>query len=259
MIPEFNLEWLTIAKEVARRAGDYLKIRSEGSRQINFQDASDVKLQADLDSEHLIRDLLTKKTGLPIVGEEEGGEASLLSSEQFFWVVDPLDGTYNYLRNQPQTCVSIGLMKGSNFISGIIYDFNRDELYYGSMGQNFLINERQVFPRWSETVNQGCVMTGFPSRMDCSPESMKSFINRMRRFKKVRMIGSAALALATVAAGRADVYFEEGTCLWDIAAGAALLIAAGGHIEVSKAPHNNPFVFNCCAVGRKEWIADILI
>ncbi len=258
MISEFNLEWLKIAKDVARKAGDYLKLGVEGSRKVNFQDATDVKLQADLDSEHLIRDLLTQKTGLPIVGEEEGGEGSLLKSDQFFWVVDPLDGTYNYLRSQPQTCVSIGLMKGSDFVAGIIYDFNRDELYWGSVIQDLFINDKRILPRWSETMSQGCLMTGFPARMDSSFESMKLFIGKVHRFKKVRMIGSAALALATVAAGRADVYFEEGTCLWDIAAGAALLTAAGGHVEIKKALSDNPFIFNCCAVGRKEWINELL-
>lgn len=258
MTIELDLNWLKVAEEVARKAGGYLKKGQGKSRQINFQDATDVKLQADIESEHLIRELLNKSTHLPIVGEEEGGDAALLKGEQFFWVVDPLDGTYNYLRKQPQTCVSIGLMKGDKFVAGIIYDFNRDELYSGSVSKSFSINNEEVEPQWAEAINQGCLMTGFPAKMECTAESMNAFINRVHRFKKVRMIGSAALALATVAAGRADVYCEECICLWDIAAGVSLVVAAGGHVEIKKAEHSHPLVFNCCAMGRKEWIKELI-
>lgn len=257
MIIEFNVDWLKAAEDVARDAGEYLRLGLSKSRQINFQDATDVKLQADLDSEHLIRVALASKTHLPVIGEEEGGDSSLLNSDGFFWVVDPLDGTYNYLRNQPQTCVSIGLMQGSHFIGGVIYDFNRDELYSGSVGKDLSINNQQVRPQWSESMSQGCVMTGFPSRMDCSPSSLQVFLNKMHRFKKVRMIGSAALALASVAAGRADVYFEQSTCLWDIAAGAALVMAGGGYVKIQHLDQGNPFVLNCWAVGRKEWLSEL--
>lgn len=258
MVIEFNLDWLRVAEEVAREAGAYLKQGLSKSRQINFQDASDVKLQADLDSEHLIRDYLSRKTNLPIVGEEEGGDASLLSSKSFFWVVDPLDGTYNYLRNQPQTCVSIGLMQGSDFIGGVIYDFNRDELYSGSIKSNFQINHQKISPEWSQSIRQGCVMTGFPSRMERSSAELELFLDNIQHFKKVRMIGSAALALAFVASGKADVYFEKAICIWDIAAGAALVIASGGEVKIEPFNKDSPFVFNCWAGGRKEWLVELL-
>lgn len=258
MTIELNLDWLRIAEEVAKEAGAYLRQGLSKSRQINFQDASDVKLQADLDSEHLIRIHLSRETQLPIVGEEEGGDTALLSSNSFFWVVDPLDGTYNYLRNQPQTCVSIGLMRGSDFIGGVIYDFNRDEIYSGSVMNKFEINHEETFPEWSQSINQGCIMTGFPSRMDCSTTELGLFFNKIQSFKKVRMIGSAALALAFVASGKADAYFEKAICIWDIAAGAALVIAAGGSVKIEPSNKNSPFVFNFCAAGRKEWLAELL-
>lgn len=244
--------WLEVAEDVSQQAGDYLRQGLARSRQINFQDSSDVKLQADLDSEHLIRRILGERTGLPVIGEEEGGDAALLTSNEYFWMVDPLDGTYNYLRNQPQTCVSIGLMQGSQFVGGVVYDFNRNELYTGSLGNKLLVNNEVITPRWADTLDQGCLMTGFPARMDCSPELLKLFVDQVHSFKKVRMIGSAALALATVASGRADAYHEDAICLWDIAAGAALVIAAGGYIKLQ--PSNNPFVVNFWAVGRKEWL-----
>lgn len=248
----YNADWLRIAEDVSQEAGKYLLQGLARSRQINFEDDSDVKLQADLDSEHLIRKVLGERTGLPVIGEEEGGDSSLLSTNSYFWVVDPLDGTYNYLRSQPQTCVSIGLMQGSQFIAGVIYDFNRNELYSGSIDKHLSINNEVITPRWADTINQACLMTGFPARMDCGPEALKHFVDQVHRFKKVRMIGSAAIALATVASGRADAYNEDSICLWDIAAGAALVVAAGGYIKLE--PTKNPFVVNFWAVGRKEWL-----
>lgn len=256
MVEEYNAKWLKSAEDVSRKAGEYLRQGLERSRQINFQDDRDVKLQADLDSEHLIRKVLKEETGLPVIGEEEGGDASLLETDQFFWVVDPLDGTYNYLRNQPETCVSIGLMQGRRFISGVIYDFNRDELLSGGVNEGIAINGKKIQVSWPETVGQSCIMTGFPGRRDFSSEALQQFIDQVQRFKKVRMIGSAALALATVASGRADAYYEESICLWDIAAGAALIKAAGGHIRIASKSTENPFIFNFWAVGRKDWFPE---
>lgn len=252
MAIEYDLDWLRVAEDVSQEAGEYLRQGLARSRQINFQDDSDVKLQADIDSERLIRKILSERTGLPIIGEEEGGDPSLLVGNSHFWVVDPLDGTYNYLRNQPQTCVSIGLMRGSNFVGGIIYDFNRNELYKGSPGRGLLVNNETIVPQWEDSLGQACLMTGFPPRMDCSTESLKLFVNNVHRFKKVRMIGSAALALTTVAVGRADAYYESSICLWDIAAGAALVLAAGGYIKLK--PTNNPFVVDFWAVADEEWL-----
>lgn len=246
-------DWLRIAEVVSREAGEYLRQGLTRSRQINFEDETDVKLQADVDSEKLIRRVLGEKTGLPVIGEEEGGDPSLLEGEEYFWVVDPLDGTYNYLRNQPQTCVSIGLMKGFEFVGGVIYDFNRDELYSGLVGERLRINNELIEPSWVTRVVEGCLMTGFPIRQDCTPDFLKGFVDYVHRFKKVRMVGSAAIALATVAAGRADVYFENSICLWDIAAGAALVKAAGGYIKFKPAG-DDPFVIDFWAAGRKEFI-----
>ena len=256
---EYNKNWVTVAEEVAKDAGAYLLKGLERSRQINFQDDRDVKLQADLDSEALIRRELGEKTGLPVIGEEEGGDATLLESNEMYWVVDPLDGTYNYLRNQPDTCVSIGLMKGMQFISGVIYDFNRGELLSGGRGDGFFKNGEKEEVSWPKTIGECCLMTGFPGRGDFSTEALNDFIEKVQRFKKVRMIGSAALALARVASGVADAYFEESICLWDIAAGAALVEGAGGFVRMKPVDGKDGLVFNFWAAGRKEWLPEELV
>ncbi len=252
MLKEVNTDWVEVGERVAREAGAFLRKGREAAQKINFEDATDVKLQADMDSEDLIRERLSNGTGLAIIGEEQGGDEGLMEGSEYYWVVDPLDGTYNYLRNQPETCVSIGLMRGKEHVFGVIYDFNSDTLYSGRVGDGLYINGEKHEPRWETDSKKACIMTGFPAGRDYSEESLNDFVLRVQTFKKVRMIGSAALAVAYVAAGRADAYFEESVKLWDVAAGGALVLAAGGHMRIL--PTGEPFTYNCWAVGNKDWI-----
>ncbi len=244
---------LDYAETVARAAGERLREGSEEFRTINFEDRCDVKLQADVESEKLIRNLLTKETDYPIVGEEEGGDASLTKKEECYWVVDPLDGTYNYLRNIPQTCVSIGLMRGMNPVLGVIYDFNREETFSAIVGAEFMINRIIHKSVWAEDTSHGALATGLRADRDFSSNRMEVFIARVQRFKKIRQIGSAALGLAYVAAGRFDAYFEEGIRLWDIAAGLALVKSAGGVTQVNPRAGLD-LCYDVWAAGRCEFI-----
>ncbi|NBR43031.1 MAG: hypothetical protein EBU04_09335 [Verrucomicrobia bacterium] len=130
-----------IAQETAWAAG---KLLAEGTQmKVNASTDDDVKMQADVDSEHLVRDRL-KSTGLPVIGEELGGDASLYESDSLYWVVDPLDGTYNYLRRQPSTCVSLGLMRGKEPVLGVIYDFTAKKTYLGVVGEGTYINGARI-------------------------------------------------------------------------------------------------------------------
>jgi myo-inositol-1(or 4)-monophosphatase len=222
-------ELLQSAESAARKAGAILLQRPEVYGNICLQDAFDIKLQADMDSETLIREQFACDTpDFGIVGEEEGGETSLMESDQPYWIIDPLDGTYNYSRNTPVCAVSIGLMRGLDSLLGVIYDFNTDTMYSGIPGEGFTVNGKLHTPIWSQDMQQGCIYTGFTASRDPSTEAMLRSLQRIQKFKKVRMIGSAAIGLAQVALGYGDLYFEEHTHLWDIAAGVALIEAAGG-------------------------------
>lgn len=218
--------------EAARQAGAVLRAGAGDSRQINFESAHDVKLQADVDSEKLIRQLL-QTTELPVIGEEEGGEATLVNEEGLYWVVDPLDGTYNYLRNIPMTAVSIGLMRGAAPVWGVIYDFNRDSLYTGGEHVPLEINGIAVRPKWATSISDAVLCCGFPAGGSFAKGNLEQMIAEIQGYKKIRMIGSAALALAYVASGQADAYREDTIWLWDVAAGLALVKAAGGHISMT--------------------------
>ncbi|MDR2863047.1 MAG: inositol monophosphatase [Puniceicoccales bacterium] len=223
-----------------------------GDRTVNFSNVRDVKLQADVDAENAIRRELAP-SGLPIIGEELGGDPALFEGGALYWVVDPLDGTYNYLRNQPATCVSIALMRGREPLCGIVHDFSGARIYAGIVGQGVSVNGVPVSPAWAATLEQACLMTGFPAATDKSPEALAHFVAQVRQFKKIRMIGSAALAVAYVGTGQADVYYETRTNLWDVAAGMALVRAAGGALDLRPAG-GKPLCFDLWAAGRPEWI-----
>ncbi len=246
--PVNSTELLTLAAATARAAGAALAKRSD--RTVNSESDHDIKLQADVDSENLIRERLAR-TKLPIIGEEIGGDAGLLSREEPYWAVDPLDGTYNYLRGMPGACVSIGLWQGRRPLLGVVFDFWRDELYSGGAGLGLTLNGRSLQPRWAPDVPHAVLCTGFPSGADRGGAAVRKFISQVERFKKIRMIGSAALALAYVASGRADAYFEESIKLWDIAAGLALVEGAGGFVRLDPGA-GHPLSLNVWAAGRAD-------
>lgn len=246
---------IELTQQVAYEAGKGVRKILGKKQKINFENSRDVKLQADVDTERKIRKLLSRETDFPIIGEEEGGaNASVLERDEFFWVVDPIDGTYNFLREHPGSCVSIGLMRGSDFVVGAIYDFTLDEMFLGVPGEGVFINGKPIKPKWEESLHKACLMTGFTAKRDYSPAAMEDYIQKMRNFKKIRMIGSAALSLAYVGVGRADAYFEEGINLWDIAAGAAIVLAAGGFIKMQPVKDKQDFVYNFRAVCNEDWL-----
>jgi myo-inositol-1(or 4)-monophosphatase len=150
------------------------------------------------------------------------------------WIVDPLDGTYNYTRGIPWTCVSIALWHRQRSCIGVIYDFNRDEMWTGRPGEGAFCNGTPV--RVSEITDrgQGLLCTGFPAAMEVNDQALADMFREVQSFKKVRMIGSAAMAMVFVARGWAEAYREQSSWIWDIAAGAALVEAAGGEACITR-------------------------
>lgn len=242
---------LKFAEDAALKAG--VRLSKIVERRVNSDAANDVKLQEDVESEIFIRGIL-KDTGIEVVGEEKGGDATLISRTEPYWVVDPIDGTFNFLRGIPSVCVSIGLMCGMQPVVGAVYDFTRNELFSGGREFGLFLNGAKVEPKWAKTIEQAVVMTGFPSITDYSDENMRLFVKRMQAFKKVRMCGSAAIACSWVASGRADCYDERGINLWDIAAGLSLIEGAGGVWKCESAGiEGRPLTFNLQMACREEF------
>lgn len=222
---------LEIAKDAALIAGKHLQNNQNEELQILLNAGRDVKLKIDQDTEELIKKEISSRSNLPILGEESGYSEEL---GDIFWVIDPLDGTSNYLRNIPISCVAIAVIHKLDPVVGVINDFNNNHLYFAHEGIPAFMNNQNLKVSQVTSKAEGTLITGIPAKTHYSDEEFKSMIQEFQEWKKIRMIGSAAMASAYVAAGKADTYKENGIFLWDIAAGAALVKSAGGTISISE-------------------------
>jgi len=190
----------------------------------------DVKLAADLLSETMIRTTLSQDTSYPILAEERGwGGAE--ATEGLHWVVDPLDGSFNFFRGVPLYAVSIALCEGGGAsrrsLLGAVYDPVHDELVTGGPGLGLFLNGEVVAPR--ADVSRQILATGYPARADQDAVTA-GLVQATQAWLKIRMLGTAALSLAWVALGRLDGYAEQNIMWWDVAAGLAL--AEGARLGV---------------------------
>jgi len=227
---------LTIANKAAKAAGNILLNQKDILNNSIFTSDRDVKLEADIAAENLIKGIIESESSFPILAEESGKSADDLGDT--FWVVDPLDGTANYARDIPLCCISIALVQNLNPVIGVIYDFNNDDLYEGTKETKALLNNKLINVSDIVEKNKGVLVTGLPNATDYSDEAMLKMVKDFQSWRKVRMIGSAAMASAYVASGKADLYKEFGTYLWDIAAGAAIINAAGGKTDIKNRRDN---------------------
>ena len=222
-------ENLSIAKEIAREAGDFLLDNKNKTKQIFSEEGRDIKLEIDRATETRIKKSL-KDTGIPVLGEEFGGNS--ISENSYLWVIDPLDGTSNYFRGLDQCCVSIALLKGTEGLIGVIYNFNTDEMFESAKGMGAFLNGQKIKVSDVDKREKGYLTTGFPSSKEMKVN--EEFISLLKEFKKVRMFGSAALSCAYIASGKCDFYTEKGVYIWDFAAGISLIEEAGGSVNFAE-------------------------
>ena len=207
------------AKNIALKVGNFLS--SQTVKKINSEEGKDIKLELDIESEKNITSILTNDFNYAVLGEEKGLTRELVKNEPY-WIVDPIDGTLNFSRDNPACCISIAFWKNKDPIFGVIYDFNRDELFYGYVEVGAWLNKEKLKPHKIKKKKQSILATGFPNNMTNDENSLKKFILQVQEYKKVRIIGSAALSLAYVSCGRFDAYMENNIKFWDVAAGIAI-------------------------------------
>ncbi len=217
---------LELACSAAREAGELLRTHFGKPLEVDVLKAHDIKLALDVESQKLIEGrILSAFPGHAIFGEE--GVAGDSSSDQQ-WIVDPIDGTVNYYYGIPHFCISIALRQGDKLALGVIYDPIMDEMFVADFEGPATRNGEPMYSSQRTELSEAIVTVGFSK----SPESIESGLARYRviapRVRKMRMMGSAALAMAYIACGRLDAYIEERISLWDIAAGQVLLERAGG-------------------------------
>lgn len=226
--------YLSLAVQAAREAGQFLLATGAGSVVADLP--HDVKLAADRNTEEIIVRLLRQHSDFPLLAEEQGRLAASGESTGLRWIIDPLDGSLNFLQGIPFCCVSIALWRKQEPLLGVVYDFCREELFTGLVGAGARLDGKPIETSGTREIGQAILCTGFPASTDYAPEVLLELVEQLRCYKKVRLLGSAALSLAYVAAGRADAYFEKDIKIWDVAAGLALVKAAGGMTAVTDSP-----------------------
>ena len=221
---------LNTAKSASKLAGNFILDAQGKDQQILTNAGRDIKLQLDIDTERLIKDHISCDSPYPILGEETGSNGDL---DGLYWIVDPLDGTSNFFRGIPISCVSIALMKNTTPILGVIYDFNHDEIYWGHKESKAYIDDKEICVSSISKKSESTLVTGIPAKTNYSDTEFSEMIANFQAWKKIRMIGSAAMAACYIASGKAETYQEDGIFLWDIAAGAAIVNAAGGLASIT--------------------------
>ena len=245
---------LDLAVRAAAAASAYLRDAFAAEKTVLAEIGRDIKLQADRDAEARILDVLMQ-SGLPVLAEESG-ESGTHADDTPTWIVDPLDGTMNFKHGIPLCCVSLALSLRGKPVLGVIDDFNRRECFSGIPGGGAWLNGAPMRVSQGTDPARAILTTGFPTRFDIGGPALATFMESARRFKKVRMLGSAALMMAYVACGRVDAYAEDDIMYWDIAAGAALVEAAGGWVSMQATPADKWARQVRCAANAALWQGD---
>ncbi len=224
-------EILDHAREVALKAGQFLKenLGSLTESDIGYKGYIDLVTRIDRESEEMIvREIGSRFPEHGILAEESARKES---ETGLTWVIDPLDGTTNYVHSFPLFCVSIAVCRSDEPVAGVIYAPCMDELFSAESGQGAHLNGKEIHVSGGDSIGDGFFCTGFASlRNREAPDNIGNFIRVLKRAQGVRRGGSAALELAYVAAGRFEAFWELNLSPWDVAAGVAIIREAGGKL-----------------------------
>ncbi|MFZ1342048.1 inositol monophosphatase family protein [Thiothrix eikelboomii] len=221
---------LNIATRTARQAGDLIRryVGDLDKVRIQLKDANDFVSEVDKQAEReIIQALRRAYPDHAILGEESGQHGD--ETAEYQWVIDPLDGTTNFLYGLPHFAVSIGLKQRGRLLLGVVYDPLRDELFAAARGEGATLNNRRIRVSSRPSLENALLATGVPFRAN---QNLDLYLDTLRVLVPgtagVRRFGSAALDLAWVACGRYDGFWEFGLQAWDLAAGALIIQEAGG-------------------------------
>ena len=224
---------LNIMLKAARKAGRSLvkDFREVENLQVSMKGAGDFVSRADIAAEAILKEeLMGARPTYGWLAEEGGGEEGKDPTRR--WIVDPLDGTTNFLHGLPHWCVSIALEHKGQVVAGVIFDAAKDEMFLAEKGEGAFINEKRLRVSGRSKLIESIFATGVPfgGRGDL-PATLQDLARLMPTCAGVRRWGSAALDMAYVAAGRYEGFWERRLNAWDIAAGVIIVKEAGGFVE----------------------------
>ena len=220
---------LNIAVRAARRAGSIINRASldNAGLEVRSKRQNDFVTRVDHAAEEAVLDVVRKAYPDHAILAEESGATQ--GSAEYEWVIDPLDGTTNFIHGFPQYCVSIAIRHRGALAHGVVYDPNRNELFTASKGRGAFLNDRRIRVSKCTRFSEALVGTGFPFKeLNRVEQYVKQFRSIITSTAGLRRAGAAALDLAYVACGRLDAFWELGLSPWDMAAGALLIQEAGG-------------------------------
>jgi fructose-1,6-bisphosphatase/inositol monophosphatase family enzyme len=212
----------------------------------------DIKTFADIAVNEAILKVL-KKSHIPIFSEEIA--ITQYHLPKLCWIIDPLDGTYNFSRGFPYTSISICLWNNEEPIIGVVKNIFNGLTYSTEAKRGIFSNGRQLKVSEVDTIKNATLATGFPSGTNYSTEHLLKVVSYIQKFKKVRAIGSASLMISNVASGVFDAYYEKDIYLWDVAAGLALIKEAGGKYFLRREPDS----FKCEVLATNALIYDMAL
>lgn len=229
MFNNYTLSCLNIIKITGEKLkeGFYKNFEIKSKSRLN-----DLITEYDLLAEKLIIDFI--KINFPehnILSEEEG-IANLNNESEYTWIIDPIDGTVNFANKLPIFSISIALKYRNEIISGAVFNPISNELFYAEKGKGAFLNDNKIFVSKCININEAFLVTGFPYNVTDNPlNCLETFVKIIKKGIPVRRLGSAALDLCFVAAGRFDGFWEVSLKPWDMAAGKLILEEAGGKVS----------------------------
>ena len=219
---------LEAAIAAAKAAGEVLRNGFGQHQEVKYKGEVDLVTKADENAEQTIKEILQETfPHYGMLAEESG---SLEGEGDTRWIVDPLDGTTNYAHGVPVFCTSIALEKDSEVVLGVVHDPVANEIYAAERGSGATLNGEPILVSNTDKPIRALLATGFPYDRNEVPVALEIFGQFALRTQSMRRLGSAALDLCYVAAGRLDGYYERGIKVWDIAAGVLILREAGGKV-----------------------------
>jgi len=229
------------AEQIAVEAGKLIRSMSQDSRSIQYKGQRDMVTSVDSSAEALIVGAIQERfPDHQILAEEGGGQSR--SESEYRWIIDPLDGTTNFVHGFPVFCVSIGLECKGQMIAAAVYDPNRGELFSAGHDLGATVNDEPIHVSETKAMGQSLIATGFPYTNNAHFDlNMKAWVGLYGQTQGLRRAGAAAIDLAWVACGRLDAYWEFCIKPWDMAAGLLLVREAGGKISD---PYGGPLDFS---------------